>query len=73
MSSSYYSSVPNQQLFEHEKLGSSPNLMCVNIIETYLLPTAYGGAGVISTSSSSDGAVDNDITGTINNFISYLF
>ena len=23
----------------------SPNLMCVNIIETYLLPTAYGGVG----------------------------
>lgn len=26
-------------------LGVSPNLACVNIIETYLLPTAYGGAG----------------------------
>lgn len=26
-------------------LGVSPNLPCVNIIETYLLPTAYGGAG----------------------------
>lgn len=27
------------------QLGVSPNLACVNIIETYLLPTAYGGAG----------------------------
>eukprot|EP00584_Thalassiosira_punctigera_P016355 CAMPEP_0172576154 /NCGR_PEP_ID=MMETSP1067-20121228/137578_1 /TAXON_ID=265564 ORGANISM="Thalassiosira punctigera, Strain Tpunct2005C2" /NCGR_SAMPLE_ID=MMETSP1067 /ASSEMBLY_ACC=CAM_ASM_000444 /LENGTH=1179 /DNA_ID=CAMNT_0013368817 /DNA_START=1300 /DNA_END=4836 /DNA_ORIENTATION=- len=26
-------------------LGISPNLMCVNIMETYLLPTAYGGVG----------------------------
>ena len=26
-------------------MGVSPNLACVNIIETYLLPTAYGGAG----------------------------
>ena len=67
MSSSYSSSaVPQQQqqlLFEQEKLGSSPNLMCVNIIETYLLPTAYGGAGVSTSSSSSsshDGALDND-------------
>ena len=61
MSSSYYPSIPNQQLFEHEKLGSSPNLMCVNIIETYLLPTAYGGAGVSSSSSLSDGAAVDDI------------
>ncbi len=33
-------------------LGVSPNLACVRIIETYLLPTAHGGAGGGSGSSA---------------------
>jgi hypothetical protein len=29
----------------NDPMARSPNSTCVNIIETYLLPTAYGGAG----------------------------
>jgi len=36
-------------------LGVSPNLTCVNMMETYLLPTAYGGMGGGSGSGGSGG------------------
>ena len=45
---------------EGGNLGSSPNLTCVNIIETYLLPTAYGGAvGGASIIGNDAGGVGN--------------
>lgn len=47
---------------EGGNLGSSPNLTCVNIIETYLLPTAYGGVGgaVGGAGMAASGSVNVD-------------
>jgi pentatricopeptide repeat protein len=43
----------------NDPMARSPNSTCVNIIETYLLPTAYGGAG--GTTSSAASTVADDI------------
>lgn len=39
------SSMDQSRMNKEEHLGMSPNLPFVNIIETYLLPTVYGGVG----------------------------
>ena len=41
----FESSMDQSRMVKEEHLGLSPNLPFVNIIETYLLPTVYGGVG----------------------------
>ena len=47
----------------NDPMSSSPNSTCVNIMETYLLPMAYGGAGgasygALGSAASTDDAMD---------------
>ncbi|KAL7537018.1 hypothetical protein ACHAXR_007541, partial [Thalassiosira sp. AJA248-18] len=64
---------------EGGNLGISPNLTCVNIIETYLLPTAYGGVGGATGNSAdttigrgeSDDILDQTLTSAIHDQHNY--
>ena len=50
----FESSMDQSRLAKEEHLGLSPNLPFVNIIETYLLPTVYGGVGNSVNESAKD-------------------
>ncbi|KAL9188124.1 hypothetical protein ACHAXT_006502 [Thalassiosira profunda] len=49
---------------EGGSLGLFPNLACVNIMDTYLLPTAYGGVGgdTVGDESGSNAAINDHAT-----------